>query len=125
MSHAVYVHDIAHVVVDNLQFMLGSNGEMAERFTKQDIFISSFRKFATNMNCHVTVVIHPRKVCAFVDIILKLGFCQKCMRLEVQIYQKWEENYQQYAFKKQNMVDLLFFFTLLNIFMAVCFSWGR
>ncbi|PVD31422.1 hypothetical protein C0Q70_06834 [Pomacea canaliculata] len=62
MSHAVYVHDIAHVVVDNLQFMLGSNGEMAERFTKQDIFISSFRKFATNMNCHVTVVIHPRKI---------------------------------------------------------------
>ncbi|KAK7088065.1 hypothetical protein V1264_022035 [Littorina saxatilis] len=60
MSHAVYVHDIAHVVVDNLQFMMGT-GEWADRFSKQDAFISAFRKFATNMNCHVTLVIHPRK----------------------------------------------------------------
>ena len=63
MSHAVYVHDIAHVVVDNLQFMMGSSGEWADRFSKQDSFISAFRKFSTNMNCHVTLVIHPRKVC--------------------------------------------------------------
>ncbi|XP_076452578.1 twinkle mtDNA helicase-like [Babylonia areolata] len=61
MSHAVYVHDIAHVIVDNLQFMIGSNGEWADRFAKQDTFIAAFRKFATNMNCHVTLVIHPRK----------------------------------------------------------------
>ena len=62
MSHAVYVHDIAHVVVDNLQFMMGSSGEWADRFSKQDSFVSAFRKFSTNMNCHVTLVIHPRKV---------------------------------------------------------------
>jgi RecA-family ATPase len=32
------------------------------RFQQQDFAISSFRKFATNFNCHVTLVIHPRKV---------------------------------------------------------------
>jgi twinkle protein len=62
MSHAVYVHDIGHVIVDNLQFMMGGGGEWAERFARQDMFISAFRRFATNMNCHVTLVIHPRKV---------------------------------------------------------------
>nr|KAG5700364.1 hypothetical protein BaRGS_029616 [Batillaria attramentaria] len=62
MSHAVYVHDIAHVVVDNLQFMMGSNGDWSDRFLKQDSFVGAFRKFATNMNCHVTLVIHPRKI---------------------------------------------------------------
>ncbi|KAL8599976.1 hypothetical protein ACOMHN_038975 [Nucella lapillus] len=61
MAHAVYVHDIAHVIVDNLQFMMGSDGEWSDRFAKQDSFITAFRKFATNMNCHVTLVIHPRK----------------------------------------------------------------
>lgn len=27
----------------------------------QDLIISKFRQFATNFNCHVTLVIHPRK----------------------------------------------------------------
>jgi twinkle protein len=65
MSHAVYVHDIAHVIVDNLQFMLGvdsSSPAVADRFYRQDVVISLFRSFATSMNCHVTLVIHPRKV---------------------------------------------------------------
>ncbi|KAK3782956.1 hypothetical protein RRG08_065866 [Elysia crispata] len=62
MSHAVYVHDIAHVIVDNLQFMMGVGGsEWTDRFMKQDAIIAAFRKFATNMNCHVSLVIHPRK----------------------------------------------------------------
>ncbi|XP_050418809.1 twinkle mtDNA helicase-like [Patella vulgata] len=61
MGHAVYVHDIAHVVVDNLQFMMGSQGDYADRFNKQDQIVAAFRKFATQMNCHVTLVIHPRK----------------------------------------------------------------
>lgn len=63
MSHAVYVQDIAHVVVDNLQFMMGLNTfSSTDRYIVQDKVISAFRKFATNMNCHVTMVIHPRKV---------------------------------------------------------------
>jgi len=68
MSHAVYVHDIAHVIVDNLQFMLGVDSSPTstaiDRFYRQDVVISAFRKFATMMNCHVTLVIHPRKVCS-------------------------------------------------------------
>ncbi|XP_022089225.1 twinkle protein, mitochondrial-like isoform X2 [Acanthaster planci] len=63
MSHAVYVHDIEHVIVDNLQFMVGYSDKqfMLERFAMYDHIIAAFRKFATNNNCHVTVVIHPRK----------------------------------------------------------------
>ncbi len=64
MCHAVYVHDIAHVIVDNLQFMMGTEGVTSQnRYLKQEQIISAFRKFATNMNCHITLVIHPRKVC--------------------------------------------------------------
>jgi twinkle protein len=65
MSHAVYVHDIQHVIVDNLQFMMGTSGfdrGKMDRFLIQDEIISAFRKFATHMNCHITLVIHPRKV---------------------------------------------------------------
>jgi len=71
MSHAVYVHDIAHVIVDNLQFMLGVDASptstAVDRFYRQDVVISAFRKFATVMNCHVTLVIHPRKVCSSIS----------------------------------------------------------
>jgi len=61
MSHAVYVHDIAHVIIDNIQFMIGSAGNAQDRYTKQDQCIEKFRKFATLHNVHVTLVIHPRK----------------------------------------------------------------
>ncbi|XP_033646064.1 twinkle protein, mitochondrial-like [Asterias rubens] len=63
MSHAVYVHDIEHIVIDNLQFMVGYSEKqfMMERFAMYDNIIAAFRKFATANNCHVTVVIHPRK----------------------------------------------------------------
>ncbi|KAG1680643.1 Twinkle protein, mitochondrial [Nymphon striatum] len=61
MSHAVYVYDIQHVIVDNLQFMMGVENHNLERYFQQDVIISAFRKFATVQNCHVTLVIHPRK----------------------------------------------------------------
>jgi len=61
MAHAVYVHDIAHVIIDNIQFMIGSGNGGVDRFTKQDQCIEMFRKFATLHNVHVTLVIHPRK----------------------------------------------------------------
>jgi len=61
MSHAVYVHDIAHVIIDNIQFMVGSGGGGMDKYTKQDQCIEQFRKFATLHNVHVTLVIHPRK----------------------------------------------------------------
>jgi len=63
MTNAARERDIAHVVVDNLQFMLGvsSSDKNMDRFWKQDLIIGSFRKFATMNNCHVSLVIHPRK----------------------------------------------------------------
>lgn len=63
IEHAQYVHDINHVIIDNVQFMMGTSDETKhiDRFWKQDAIIAAFRTFATRKNCHVTLVIHPRK----------------------------------------------------------------
>ncbi|CAM9388280.1 unnamed protein product [Lampetra fluviatilis] len=61
MQHAVYMYDISHVVIDNLQFMMGLQNPSMDRFTMQDFVVGAFRKFATVNMCHVTLVIHPRK----------------------------------------------------------------
>ncbi|XP_043586468.1 twinkle protein, mitochondrial isoform X2 [Bombus pyrosoma] len=63
VEHATYIHDIAHVVIDNVQFMMGtsSDSKYMDRFWKQDEIIAKFRNFATMYNCHVTMIIHPRK----------------------------------------------------------------
>lgn len=63
VEHATYVHDIAHVIIDNVQFMMGMSEEQRhmDRYWKQDVIVASFRSFATRKNCHVTLVIHPRK----------------------------------------------------------------
>lgn len=63
IEHAQYVHDINHVIIDNVQFMMGISDEAKhmDRFWKQDAIIASFRTFASKKNCHVTLVIHPRK----------------------------------------------------------------
>ncbi|XP_017776203.1 PREDICTED: twinkle protein, mitochondrial isoform X2 [Nicrophorus vespilloides] len=63
IEHAVYVHDISHVIIDNLQFMMGTSEDSRhmDRFWKQDLIVANFRSFATRRNCHVTLVIHPRK----------------------------------------------------------------
>lgn len=63
MSHAVYMHDIQHVIVDNLQFMLGARvSSIMDQYSIQNQAIAALRKFASSQNVHVTVVIHPRKV---------------------------------------------------------------
>ncbi|XP_042201743.1 twinkle protein, mitochondrial isoform X2 [Callorhinchus milii] len=61
MQHAVYMYDISHIVIDNLQFMMGQEYLSVDKFSAQDFMIGTFRKFATVNNCHVTLVIHPRK----------------------------------------------------------------
>lgn len=61
MRQAAYVHDIQHIVIDNLQFMMGAMNQSNDRFMVQDLLISEFRRFASAENVHVTVVIHPRK----------------------------------------------------------------
>lgn len=51
------------MIIDNVQFMMGISDEVrhGDRFWKQDAIIAAFRTFATKNNCHVTLVIHPRK----------------------------------------------------------------
>ncbi|XP_026707195.1 twinkle protein, mitochondrial isoform X2 [Athene cunicularia] len=61
MHHAVYMYDITHVVVDNLQFMMGHEHLSVDRLAVQDYIVGAFRKFATDNTCHITLVIHPRK----------------------------------------------------------------
>ena len=61
MDYACYAHDVEHVVLDNLQFMLSGQGKGYDRFENQDRAIEKFRRFATDKNVHVTLVIHPRK----------------------------------------------------------------
>ena len=36
MAHAVYLYDIAHVIIDNMQFMMGMSNSM-DRFFAQDL----------------------------------------------------------------------------------------
>lgn len=41
---------------------IGTKCDMgSERFWQQDSIIAEFRRFATYSNCHVTLVMHPRK----------------------------------------------------------------
>ncbi|KAG5887525.1 hypothetical protein JTB14_022137 [Gonioctena quinquepunctata] len=63
IEHATYVYDISHVIIDNLQFMMGTgeDNKHMDRFWKQDAIVGAFRQFATKKNCHVSLVIHPRK----------------------------------------------------------------
>eukprot|EP00753_Platysulcus_tardus_P012338 PLAT3354.34.p1 GENE.PLAT3354.34~~PLAT3354.34.p1 ORF type:complete len:766 (-),score=342.49 PLAT3354.34:54-2237(-) len=60
MEHAVYVHDVQHILLDNLQFMLETGSGM-DKFDVQDRALDAFRRFATKENVHLTLVIHPRK----------------------------------------------------------------
>ncbi|XP_073822002.1 mitochondrial DNA helicase [Musca autumnalis] len=62
IEHAHYVHDISHVIIDNLQFMMGiSSTYRNDKFWEQDNIIAAFRSMATKHNLHVTLVMHPRK----------------------------------------------------------------
>lgn len=63
IEHAQYVYDIGHVIIDTVQFMMGVTEDTSgmDRFWRQDNIIAAFRNFATIYNCHVTLVIHPRK----------------------------------------------------------------
>ncbi|XP_026866208.1 twinkle protein, mitochondrial [Electrophorus electricus] len=61
MQHAVYLYDISHVIIDNLQFMMGQENLSVDKLAVQDHIIGAFRKFATHNSCHVTLIIHPRK----------------------------------------------------------------
>ena len=65
MDFAVYKYDVEHIVIDNLQFMMPRNYERKsinfDKFEAQDTVIDRFRKFATEKQVNVILVIHPRK----------------------------------------------------------------
>lgn len=65
MEYAAYVHDVEHIILDNMQFMISrqavGKGSSYDKFDLQDIAVEKFRKFATDYNVHVTLVVHPRK----------------------------------------------------------------
>jgi len=65
MEYAAYVHDVEHIILDNMQFMISRDvkkmSSSFDKFDMQDIAIEKFRKFATDYNVHVTLVVHPRK----------------------------------------------------------------
>lgn len=64
MEYSVYVHDVQHIILDNMQFMLSRNSRgfsTFDKFDMQDIALEKFRTFATEHNVHVTLVVHPRK----------------------------------------------------------------
>lgn len=66
MAWAVQKRSIKHILLDNLQFMTSGHGvdrnsNSFSKFDHTDRIISEIRRFATEMNCHVTLVIHPRK----------------------------------------------------------------
>jgi twinkle protein len=51
-----------HIILDNLQFMLSSQYTSSlDKFDLSDRVMAALRHFATSTNCHVTLVIHPRK----------------------------------------------------------------
>ena len=59
MSHAVYTRRIEHIIIDNLQFMMGT---AVDQLWRQDVAVESLRRFSTQHNCHITLIAHPRKV---------------------------------------------------------------
>lgn len=63
MTLAVLLKGVTHIVIDNLQFMLGLHGANADWWLEQDRTVGAFRQFATTYNCHITLIVHPRKVC--------------------------------------------------------------
>ena len=63
MEYAVYVNDCQTIILDNMQFMISRNSGNSswDKFDVQDMAIEKFRKFATDRNVHVFLVVHPRK----------------------------------------------------------------
>uniref|UniRef100_A0A158QAV8 SF4 helicase domain-containing protein n=1 Tax=Enterobius vermicularis TaxID=51028 RepID=A0A158QAV8_ENTVE len=74
IRHQVIASGIQHVVIDNLQFLVGLatlNNEKAtalEKYNQQDRFVSLLRGIATDYGPHVTLVVHPRKLEADADL---------------------------------------------------------
>ncbi|KAI6174008.1 SF4 helicase domain-containing protein [Aphelenchoides besseyi] len=59
---------IQHVVIDNLQFLVGmatlqnENSTAQDKYNTQDRFIGRLRRMANDLGVHITVVVHTRKI---------------------------------------------------------------
>lgn len=64
IDYHVAAQNVQHVIIDNLQFMLGNTGSYSDeqQMMAQEAVFSEFRRLATSKNIHITMVIHPRKV---------------------------------------------------------------
>ena len=62
LRESVVMRGVRHVVVDNLQFLVGCQDTATERWQQQDRAMAAFRSFATQQQCHVTLIVHPKKV---------------------------------------------------------------
>jgi twinkle protein len=74
MEYAVYAHDVQHILLDNVQFMMAGQGRGFDKFERQDAALDKFRLFASQKNIHLTLVIHPRKEQEDVDLNLSSVF---------------------------------------------------
>ena len=62
MHQSIQSHQIQHIILDNLQFMLsGQHAGSLDKFDLTDRTVAALRSFATTKNVHITLVIHPRK----------------------------------------------------------------
>ncbi|KAL4479607.1 hypothetical protein ABPG72_004203 [Tetrahymena utriculariae] len=62
IEYSIYKYDIQHVVIDNLQFLLGTQAKGFSKFDLQERAIEAFRQLTTKKDIHLTLVIHPKKV---------------------------------------------------------------
>lgn len=74
MEYAVYAYDVQHILLDNVQFMMAGQGRGFDKFERQDAALDKFRRFASQKNVHLTLVIHPRKEQDDVDLTLSSVF---------------------------------------------------
>lgn len=71
MDDLISTHDIQHVIIDNLQYMLETthNKSHENQIKLQETFCGHFRKLAIDKNVHITIVIHPNIVITFSDAV--------------------------------------------------------
>ncbi len=62
LEYAIYAHDIGLICIDNMQFMLSDQAQGFQKFDLQDKVTSMLRKIATELDVHVCLVVHPKKV---------------------------------------------------------------
>lgn len=63
MEYTVEKDDVQHIIIDNLQFLMPRIGAKTafEKFDYQDLIVEKFRKFCSEKNVNIILVVHPRK----------------------------------------------------------------